>query len=129
MGESGDVTSYSYDALNRRIAKISAGRRTDYRYDGLAVLEEVSPDGLEKIYNRTRGRVVSQQQYSTQNGIKTPEKELYYAYDALGSVVALTSSNGSTETRYHYDAFGKLIDGDISENEYTYTGQRLDPEC
>ncbi len=55
-------------------------------------------------------------------------KKLYYAYDSLGSVASLSDRQGHTAIRYRYDSFGELTEGDISENEYTYTGQRLDPE-
>ncbi len=82
----------------------------------------------QKIYHRARGRIISQQQYSVTNSTRNPEKELYYAYDSLGSLVSLSDRQGHTATRYRYNSFDELTEGDISENEYTYTGQRLDPE-
>lgn len=35
---------------------------------------------------------------------------------------------GWQKTRYQYDAFGELLAGDTDINEYTFGGQRLDPE-
>ena len=130
----GKITNYGYDALNRRIAKTSGAATTEYLYDGLAVVNEVTDDGRTKLYNLAGGRIVSLS-LGLQNGenanspAENPSpKKLFYSYDGLGSVAGLSDARGDRQTRYHYDAFGELIDGDTNANEYTYTGKRLDPE-
>lgn len=55
----GKITNYGYDALNRRIAKTSGGESTEYLYDGLAVVNEVTDDGRTKLYNLAGGKIVS----------------------------------------------------------------------
>ena len=100
------------------------------------MLQEVSGQNAQKItaYYRANGRIVSQQKYNVSQGNNDayqnrPEgRQLFYAYDGLGSVVALSNHQGQQQTRYHYDAFGKVIDGDLSENQYAFTGRQLDPE-
>ena len=62
---------------------------------------------------------------------------MYYHFDGLGSVVALSNSSGGVAEAYSYDVFGtptiKDANGDIisqSEigNPYLFTGRRFDPE-
>lgn len=47
-------------------------------------------------------------------------EKLFYSHDALGSVIALSDNKGKLATRYHYDAFGELLEDDISKNEYLH---------
>ncbi|SDP85716.1 RHS repeat domain-containing protein [Desulforhopalus singaporensis] len=110
-------------------------KSTDYIYDGLEVLQEITGSGSQQIttYHRALGRIVSRQDYTTgdsgQYHVNRPRgQRLYYAYYGLGSVVALTAHNGRQKTRYRYDAFGELISGDITDNRFTFTGKQLDPE-
>ncbi|WP_304511260.1 RHS repeat-associated core domain-containing protein [Desulfopila sp. IMCC35008] len=85
-------------------------------------------------YYRANGRIVTQQQYNVSQGNNNryqnrPDgRQLYYAYDGLGSVAALSNHQGKLKTRYQYDAFGEVLAGDLSDNPYAFTGQRLDPE-
>ena len=95
----------------------------------------VSPHYPQQIvsYYRANGRILTRQEYNVSQSPTgyqhRPEgRELFYAYDGLGSVVALSNHQGLQNTRYHYDAFGKVIDGDLTENQYTFTGRQLDPE-
>jgi RHS repeat-associated protein len=132
----GENTEYGYDAMNRRVYKAADKNNiTSYLYDGLEVLQEISGENAQKIasYYRANGRIITRQEYNVsqnQTGYQhRPEgRELFYAYDGLGSVVALSNHQGKEKTRYHYDAFGKVIDGDLTENQYTFTGRQLDPE-
>jgi RHS repeat-associated protein len=133
----GEATDYGYDAMNRRVYKATEGEvTTSYLYDGLEVLQEVSGHNSQKItaYYRAKGRIITQQKYNGAQGHHPryqhrPEgQQLYYAYDGLGSVTALSNHRGKQQTRYHYDAFGEVIDGDLSKNQYGFTGRQLDPE-
>ncbi|KJR99236.1 MAG: hypothetical protein VR65_17740 [Desulfobulbaceae bacterium BRH_c16a] len=132
----GESTEYGYDAMNRRVFKAAGEKEvTSYLYDGLEVLQEISGENSQKIaaYYRANGRIVTRQEYNVSQGNdnyqhRPEDRQLFYAYDGLGSVVALSNHQGKEKTRYHYDAFGKVIDGDLSENQYTFTGRQLDPE-
>jgi RHS repeat-associated protein len=85
-------------------------------------------------YYRANGRIVTQQKYNVSQGNNSsyrnrPEgRQLFYAYDGLGSVAALSNHQGKLKTRYQYDAFGEVLAGNLAENPYAFTGQRLDPE-
>jgi RHS repeat-associated protein len=134
-----NVTVYGYDAMNRRVYKSKGTKKKDvtaYLYDGLEVLQEVTGNNANKItaYYRANGRIVTQQKYNVSQGHNNryqnrPEgRQLFYAYDGLGSVAALSNHQGKLKTRYQYDAFGEVLAGDLSDNPYAFTGQRLDPE-
>jgi len=60
-----------------------------------------------------------------------------YRYDGLGSVVALSDSDGNIVEQYKYDVFGEptiydangtVIDESNYGNPYMFTGRRYDSE-
>ncbi len=56
-------------------------------------------------------------------------KKIYYHYDGLGSVVALTDENGDLIGRYVYDSFGNIVSEPVGvDNRYTYTGREYDKD-
>lgn len=111
------------------------GRRV-YLYDGLEVVQELAGPHLEHVtaYYRADERIVASQGYTAHLGgedyyTHRPEgRQLYYAYDALGSVVSLAKHEGQERERYQYLAFGSLVAGDVTGNAYTFTGREYDPE-
>jgi len=54
----------------------------------------------------------------------------YYHYDGLGSVVALSDSNGDTVQTYEYSVYGQVAasDPNFLTNPYLFTGRRFDLE-
>jgi len=54
----------------------------------------------------------------------------YYHYDVLGSVVALSDSNGDTVQTYEYSVYGQVAasDPNFLANPYMFTGRRFDLE-
>lgn len=133
----GEATAYGYDALNRRIYKVDQdGNNTDYLYDGLEVLQEITGQVDQKIatYYRVNGQILTRQQFNISQGDndayqnRPTGRQLYYSYDGLGSTASLSDHNGRLITSYQYDVFGQLTGGDITENTYTFTGQRFDEE-
>jgi len=54
----------------------------------------------------------------------------YYHYDGLGSVVALSDSNGDTVQTYEYSVYGQVAaeDPNFLTNPYMFTGRRFDIE-
>ncbi len=100
------------------------------------MLQEVTGNNANKItaYYRVNGRIISQQKYNVSQGNnngyqnRPNGRQLFYGYDGLGSVAALSNHQGKLKTCYQYDAFGEVLAGDLSDNQYTFTGKRLDPE-
>jgi RHS repeat-associated protein len=54
----------------------------------------------------------------------------YYHFDGLGSVVALSNSNGDSCQSYEYSAYGQVAasDPNFLTNPYMFTGRRFDIE-
>jgi len=54
----------------------------------------------------------------------------YYHYDALGSVVALSDSDGDSVQTYEYSVYGQVAasDPNFTANPYMFTGRRFDFE-
>ena len=136
VDDSGDaaVAAYHYDALGRRIEKITyddgvADSTTHYYYDGWRVLSETDENGVNQrdyIYGNYLDEVL----------VKVEDSEdIYYAHDHLYSSVALINDSGNVVERYEYDVYGKRYVMDASYNSRSssnynnviaFTGQRLD---
>ncbi len=128
----GNIARCDYDALGRRICKITSGDTTNYYYSGLQVIEERSGrDSVKATY--VWGRWIDDAVSMQRGG-----QSYYYHTNTLGSVVSVTNSTGAVVERYDYDAFGKptvydgsftmLSGGSAIGNPYLYTGREYDKE-
>ncbi len=143
VGAAEPTLEIEYDALGSRVHGTNAtGTETFHIYAaGPGVLEERSADGAllrEFIYGAhfLRPLVLID---STEAGCQPqgqPEP-LYYLQDLLGSVVALTDSNGEAVERYTYDPYGTTYITDANSNALAasafgnplmWTGQRYDTD-
>ena len=92
-----DVVTYKYDALGRRIAQNS----TLFFYAGDQMVEEII-EGVSTsyLYGNRIDEVLQ---------MKRGEDEYYYHSNHLGSIVALSNSDGMLVERVDYDVYGKPI--------------------
>jgi RHS repeat-associated protein len=60
--------------------------------------------------------------------MKTASSAYYYHFDALGSAIALTGSNGQKVETYAYSPYGKVSQPSSLGNPYLYTGREYDGE-
>jgi RHS repeat-associated protein len=116
---------YKQDVTGRRVEKKVDGYSTRYVYDGSQVIAEY--DGNNNLLRK----------YIYGPGIDQPvcmidvadSKTYYYHYDALGSVVALSDSSGSTVETYEYSVYGEVAASDANNpNPYMFAGRRYDIE-
>jgi RHS repeat-associated protein len=116
------TASYAYDPFDRRIAKTVDGATTRYLHDGGQVIMEYDGSG-QMLRRYVYGPGIDQP-----ISILTMNDIYYYHFDALGSVIALSSANGQIVETYAYSPFGHLSrDGEVS-NPYLYTGREYDEE-
>jgi RHS repeat-associated protein len=118
------VTS-KYDPIGRRIEKISpiAGT-TIYAYDGDNIVEELDGSGSATA-RYTQGLGIDEPME-----VQVGHGSYYYSADGLGSVVALTKSNGSAvNTYFGYNTFGGMpAPTETVANPFRFTGREWDSE-
>jgi RHS repeat-associated protein len=119
--------TYTYDPAGRRIEKKYDGTTVmKYLYDGDHCIAE--SDGSDNLLRK----------YIFGPGIDEPVSMIdvedsnatyYYHFDALGSVIALTNSSGSTVELYEYSVFGQVAASDANiPNRFMFTGREFDAD-
>ncbi|MBK8703138.1 MAG: RHS repeat protein [Saprospiraceae bacterium] len=98
----GNVSSYTYDALNRLTSKNYNGNTDNYEYDANGNLTRASNNHISISFqydalNRLR-----------EKNIETWGKTIGYEYDGAGNRSKMTDPDGG-ETLYSYDANNRLI--------------------
>jgi len=119
--------TYEYDPSGRRIEKDVDGYKTTYVYDGGNVIAEY--DGNN---NLTRKYIhgASVDEMVCMIDVADSSAVYYYHYNALGSIVALSDSDGDSCQSYEYSAYGQVWaeDPNFIANPYMFTGRRFDYE-
>jgi RHS repeat-associated protein len=145
----GANTNYTWGALNWLIAVTGGGVNTQYGYDGdgnrvqqqvsagtyqylndvvaslPAVLNEAGPDDT---IDYARGLSLISESIQ--------QKEYFYQFDGLGSVVTVTNEAGAHQANYGYDPWGQPatpndppigLDALGTKNKYRFSGETADP--
>jgi len=133
--ENWENITYKYDTGGRRTEKRVDGYSTRYVYDGGNVIAEDDGNGnlLRKyIYGPGVDQPICMLENPASDGIDVADSNAvyYYHYDALGSVVALSDSNGDSVHTYEYSVYGQVgaSDPNFITNPYMFTGRRFDFE-
>ncbi|MBK7290352.1 MAG: RHS repeat-associated core domain-containing protein [Chitinophagaceae bacterium] len=108
------VTTYGYDALNRRVVKSVNGNIFKYTYSGAEQIQEL--DSSSSLLNQTVFMNFLSPVMSEKNSNK-----FYYHPDDLGSVEAISNNNGRLVEKYNYDPYGKFSRLDSSNNPLAYS--------
>lgn len=115
---SGVTTTYTYDALGRRVRSITGSVTRHYHYDEKdRLLYETSGSGaLVVSYLYHGNRLIA---------MKTAGGAVYYYhYDATGNTLAMTDASGATVRAYCYGPFGEIVNQTGSlYNPFTYAGE------
>jgi len=108
------VEQHGYDALGRRLWTWDTVNGTNWLvYDGAQVVADLNATGsLVRAYTYGPGidNILSMTVYGTATNT------YYYLKDHLGSVLALTSTNGVIVESYRYDAWGRTTVYDAAGN-------------
>ena len=124
------IANYSYDALGRRISKISNDTTISYIYDGNNVIEERADENViaEYIYTDGIDELIS---------AKLNGANYYYLKDMSGNIVGITDNMGQLIDRYEYTAYGDVktfnsdgeeIETSLVGNKYLYSSREYDSE-
>ena len=114
----------------------STGRPTGDRYRYLG--DEDKKDGSRYFYldegtyknvsTRYRGERTTINVNSTLAAQTTAEGTDYFSTDLLGSITSITDSYGAQKSNYTYDAFGSLVQGNLTgTTDHGYLGKQHDP--
>ncbi|TAF58198.1 MAG: DUF4114 domain-containing protein [Oscillatoriales cyanobacterium] len=123
---------FTYDAMNRRIAKSANGAVTNFVYDGDNVLLDfVDADGvgsgqpiLDKRYLHGAGIDQVLAQESAQGNVT------WHLTDHLGTVRDLVNNSGQVVNHLTYDSFGQVVaqTNFAVDSRYLFTGREFDEE-
>src|ERR1700738_971338 len=120
----GDIVSYKYDALGRRVRRSpNTGVSTNFIYDGQDVIKDLNSDGSTVDYLNGPG---------IDNKLRFADSRLaalgplYFSQDHLGSTTRLVNSLGVVVEENSYDSFGKSVGSLLTR--YSYTGRERDPD-
>jgi len=135
-----NVTSYTYDSLNRLTQTSITSRTIQYIYNGLGqrtgkidngVLTNylIDPHGfLPQVLAETdaSNNLISFYVYDGAGLVAkvTPQNQYYfYHYDGLGSTIAITDSSGQVVNTYCYSPEGLVGTQETINNPFTYVGR------
>jgi RHS repeat-associated protein len=111
-------SAFEYDGVGRRRGRI-AGSQTQYLYDGVNVIAELSGGGA--VATMLTGGIDEIFQRVDAGGVRS------LITDALGSTVALADASVTLSTRYAYDPFGTTkVSGGASSNSAQFTGREAE---
>jgi RHS repeat-associated protein len=117
----GVVSSFTYDALGRRVAQTAGSLTTQYVYDLLNVAQEQFSTG--GVGDMLPGLGLDQN-FSRVDSSGTSA----VLPDMLGSTLGLVNSSGVIGTGYQYGPFGQTTSsGASSTNPIQYAGREMDP--
>ena len=111
--------SFAYDPFGRRVSKTIGGATTNYLYDGVNPVQELS--GSASSANLLTGLKVDE--YFQRTDVNGPAR---FLTEALGSTIALMGATGNALSLYAYDPFGNMTMTGSSSNTYQYTGREVD---
>lgn len=116
------IGQFLYDYQGLRVEKIAGGETKKYVYDDQSVL----------IQTDAAGNTLSKYDYGVNQLLSlnhVTEGAQFYLFDALGSPVNLTTTDGTVQARYQYDAFGNSrSQTGTSANAFGFTGHEKDTE-
>jgi RHS repeat-associated protein len=117
---SGPVSaSFAYDPFGRRVSRTTGAATTNYLYDLVNPVQELS--GGSPAANLLTGLGVDQYfQRADPNGPAS------FLTDALRSTIALTGPAGNLVAQYQYDSYGNVTVSGSSSNPYQFTGREND---
>jgi RHS repeat-associated protein len=133
------IASYKYDALGRRIEKVTTNGTIRFVLDKDRVIGEYDEsDVLLAEYTFGNGIDEVLQMSVPITSAQHPITGTYYYHEnTLGSIYAVTDNSGNVVERYTYgsyglpsffDGLGTPISNSLISNNYLFTGRELDTE-
>lgn len=107
----GQVTTYTYDAFNRRTSKTVEGQTTEYLWQGNKLIAETDNQQHWQTFLYEPGSHRPMATIVGSSRVNSPKVRTYwYQNDHLGTPHSLTDSQGNTVWRGQYSAYGQLTE-------------------
>jgi len=123
----GKQIEYSYNTADRKVREIRNNKAVYYFYNGDKLLcEKLSQNRMLKIYINDNEGILGMQRYSYDiyTEVFLGTQKMYYLFDELGSVVAITNADGMPLKYYIYDPWGNVINTqDDPINNFSFIGR------
>lgn len=119
----GTGAQYLYDALSRRIAKISGTTIESTIYNGWNVIADYTNHNLSKIYMWGADLSGTAQGAGGVGGllaVKSGTGSFYPTYDGNGNVSEYLGGTGSIAAHFEYDAFGRTVVNSDTSDSFAY---------
>ncbi|UBF30104.1 hypothetical protein K9N68_38650 (plasmid) [Kovacikia minuta CCNUW1] len=117
-------STYTYDALNQRIAKTVGSQTTRFVYDRGNVYLEFTGSSSAPSTRYLYGPMVDQVLAQESNNTTT-----WLLADHEGTIRDLVNNSGSVVNHFTYDSFGQVIGSTGTvDTRYKYTGREFDSE-
>ena len=134
------VVSNAYDALSRRVLKVTSTETRTFLYDGWNMVREEVRDNTTGAITETRdyswgrdlsgslqgaGGVGGLLAYTRNGALRIP------VYDHIGNIVAVVDDSGAIVAAYEYDPFGNIIaqsGTEADEVPFRFSTKYFDPE-
>ncbi len=118
---------YLYNTSNRMLRKTENGEHTYFFHNGdRLICEKFSQGKISKIYTHDDEGLLGMKHYAYDNntGEFLMTRDLYYLFNSLGSVTAITDDTGMPVKYYHYDPFGNVTNTTEDPiNNFTFVGR------
>ena len=131
VNNQGRTTQYHYDALGRRIAKISEQAKTEFLWNDDVLLKEQTIEGNQDSRQETQAKTYLFEPNSFKPLAQVIDQEIYYYHlDHLGTPLEITNAQGAIAWSASYRAYGNLALADVEqvENNLRFQGQYFDEE-
>lgn len=127
----GQIASFTYDAVGRRLTRDVNGNVMGYVYDGANVVQALNGAAVD---NSQPGNVLAtyitglgiDELFAAQTGTGASALVTSYLTDALGSTLRLADGNGAKLVDYSYEPYGATTADAAHANPFQYTGREND---
>ena len=122
----GSNVGYKYSGGDLRLARTKDGVTTLYFYHGNSLIAEKTSDGkVRKVFTHDNGGVLGMTRYVyDETDTYKSKQNLYYMFDDLGSVTAITDDTGTPVQIYMYDAYGNVTNTQNDPiNNFAFVGR------
>jgi RHS repeat-associated protein len=128
VSKNNQVTQYTYDALNGRLAKYGTeiSQEIKYLYTGQDEIGSIQNNEIKELRILGTGKGA---EIGATVAIELDHTLYVPIHDKMGNITALLNAQGTTVQTYHYSAYGETTSSNETiPNPWRFSSKREDPE-